>query len=137
MGCILPVLLGGRKIKLIGFRFWIYGCAGQLSTISAIFLSSNSNFLSSSRTHSSKITLSIQLFDWERFLHGKVLTPLKHRGLADFPITNMGSLSPSASAAVKPVNLTLLCFPPVHFSDFKCRDLFGKALKNRPNSSAL
>ena len=106
MGCISQVLLGGRKIKFIAFRFWICGCAGQLSTISAIFLSSSSNFMSSSRTHSSKIILSIQLFDWERYLHGKVPTPLKHRGLADFPITNMGSLSPSASAAAKPVNLT-------------------------------
>ena len=88
IGCVLHVVFGGKNTKLIAFRLGISGCAGQLSTISATFLPSPSNLLSCSRTHSSKSALSIQLFFWERYLHGKCLTLEKQRGFFDFPMTN-------------------------------------------------
>ena len=65
------------------------GWAGQLSTISAIFLPSLTNFLSSSLTHSSNNALSIQLFFCDRYRQGRFLTPAKHLGLADLPMTNI------------------------------------------------
>ena len=61
--------------------------------------------------------LFIQLFFCALYLHGIFCTPEKHQGLADFPITNIGSFSPSAFAAAIPVNQILLCFPPTHFLD--------------------
>ena len=57
---------------------------------------------------------------------GIFLTLLKHLGLLAFPMTNIGSLSPYALPAANPVRRILLCFPPAHFSPFKCNALFGK-----------
>ena len=45
------------------------------------------------------------------YLHGSDLMCLKQRGLALFPITSMGSFSPNAFEAARPVSRTLLDFP--------------------------
>ena len=88
MGCVFDVVLGGRNTKLIAFRSFTRGWAGQLSTISTTFLPSLSNLLSSSLIHSSKRTPSIQLFLCALYLLGIFRTPEKHWSLVDFPITN-------------------------------------------------
>ena len=62
---------------------------------------------------------------------------MKHRGFLDLPITNKGNFPPTALAAVNPVRCSLLCLPPTQFSFFRCRDLFGWAQQNKPNSSPL
>ena len=62
-------------------------------------------------------------------------TPLKHRGLADFPIMMGFSLSPLAFTKKAQVSLSFDLFPPVQLPDACDRDLFGKALKNCPVSS--
>ena len=107
-------------------RSAIVGCVGQLSIIKATFRFSFWNFTSSSRTHFSKRVLSIQLFFWDLYLHGKDVTFLKHLGAFDFQITNIGSLWPTELAAARPVILILLFLPLEHFSDFKWSVLFGR-----------
>ena len=72
--------------------------------------------LKSNQTHSSKRVLSIQLFFWDLYQHGKDVTFLKHLGSFDFPITNIGSLPPTEWAAARPV---ILFLPAEHFLDFK------------------
>ena len=67
------------------------------------------------RTHSSKISLFIQLFFCDLYLQGRCLTFLKQRRFLDFQITNMGSFSPVALATAIPVSLTLLFFSSEHF----------------------
>ena len=52
-------------------------------------------------------------------------------------MTGSASFSPTALAALFPVSLTLLCLPPVYFSPFNSRILFGSTQKKRPNSSEL
>lgn len=111
------------SLALTSFR-WVQ----QLLTIRPIFLPWPSNFLSCSQPHPSNKLLSIQLFLWAWYLQSKFITPVKHLGLTDFWWQNTGSLSPSALAAAIPVNRTLLCLPPMHFLDFKCSNLSGKAL---------
>ena len=70
-------------------------------------------------------------------MHGKDFTFLKHLGFLLFPTTRNSSFSPVALAALISVSLTFLCLPPVHFSPFRSRVLFGSAWEKRPNSSAL
>ena len=65
---------------------------------------------SSLQTHSSKISLFIQLFCCDLYLQGRCLTFLKQRGFLDFQTTNMGSFSPVALPAALPVSLTFLFF---------------------------
>ena len=136
-GCENDIMLGGKKINLMFDISTIVGCAGQLSIIKAIFQFSFWNFTSSSRTHSLERVLSIQLFFWDLYLHGKDVTFLKHLGAFDFPITNIGSLPPTQLAAARPVILILLFLQPEHFSNFKWSVLFGRHWWKRPNSSAL
>ena len=52
---------------------------------------------------------------------------LKHLGLADFPITNIGIFSPRALEASNHVHRTLLCFPPEHCLPQKCKPFDGSA----------
>ena len=62
---------------------------------------------------------------------------LKHLGLADFPITNIGICSSRALEAAITVNRAFLCFPPEQCLPRKCKNFNGSASQNRPNSSAL
>ena len=55
------MVFGGKKTSSMDLRLSIVGCAGQLSMINATFFFSFVNFVSISRIHSSKSTLSIQL----------------------------------------------------------------------------
>lgn len=126
--CVLPVVLGGRKTRLTDLRLVMKLWAAQLSTMSTTFLPSRSNFWCCSWIRSSKSILSIQLFLRDLYLHGKFQIPEKQRGLCDFPIANMGTFSPTALPDGVPVNGALLCFPPTHFSDFKCSDWSGNPL---------
>ena len=126
IGCKTDVVLQGKKISLTFDRSAIVWCAGQLSIIKANFRFSFWNFTSSSRTYSSKRVLSIQLFFQDLYLRGKDVTFLKHLRAFVFPITNIGSLSPTELAAARPVILILLFLPPEHFSDFKWSVLFGR-----------
>ena len=73
--------------------------------------SSARKFRSSLRTHSSKISLFIQLFFCDLYSQGRCLTFLKQQRFLDFHITNIGSFSPTALAAAIPVSLTLPFFP--------------------------
>ena len=107
----MDVLSGGKNMIWTLVKFEIDGWAGQLSMIRAIFQSSAKKFWSSLQTHSSKISLFIQLFFCDLYLQGRSLTFLKQQGFLDFQITNMGSFSPVALAAADPVSLTLLFFP--------------------------
>ena len=111
IGWRMDVVFGGKNTIWTLVKFEIDGWAGQLSMIRAIFRSSARNFRSSLRTHSSKISLFIQLFFCDLYSQGRCLTFLKQRGFLDFQITNMGSFSPVALAAAIPVSLTLLFFP--------------------------
>ena len=79
--------------------------------ISAIFLFSTPNVRSSSQTHPSNNSENTQLFKMDLYRQGKYLAPLKHFGFCDFPITNIGSLSPKALTTAKPFRLALQCFP--------------------------
>ena len=72
--------------------------------------------LKSNQTHSSKRVLSIQLFFWDLYQHGKDVTFLKHLGSFDFPIMNIRSWPPTEWAAARPV---ILFLPAEHFLDFK------------------
>ena len=62
-------------------------------------------------THHSSSFFLMSITEWQD------LTSLKHLGFFDFPITNMGSFSPTALAAAIPVRRTLLCLPPMQLSD--------------------
>ena len=62
---------------------------------------------------------------------------MKHFGLADFLITNIGILSQRALDAAIPVNRTLLCFQPEQRLPRKGKDFDGSASQNIPNSSGL
>ena len=62
IGCVWEVVFGGRNTISIAFRSLTSGCAGQLSTISAVFLLSHWNLQSSLQTHSSKRSEFIQAF---------------------------------------------------------------------------
>jgi len=92
----------------IGQRWMSRAVVDNESNFSTIY----PEFRSTLRTHSSKISLLIQLFFCDVYWIGRCLIFLKHRGLFDFPITNIGNFSPFALAAAIPVNLTLLFFPP-------------------------
>ena len=122
IGCVQEVVFGCKNCKLIAFSPVTSGRAGQLSTIITTFLSCISNLRSSSCNHSSKGVPSIHAFFWDRFLQGSLRTCLKHPGLADFPITNIGIFSPRALDAVIPFHPTLLCFPPERCLPWKCKD---------------
>ena len=110
-------------------RFSIFGWAGRLLSMSATFLASARNIWFKSLTHSPNKALSTQLFRWARYLHGNFLMFLKHLGFFALPMTNIGSFSPVALTAAKPVILILLCLPPQHFSDINRYDLSGKTEK--------
>ena len=89
---------------------------------------------------SSRMPLSIQALGWLKYSHGSVALseiPLKHLGLADFPIMMGFSLSPLPFTKKAQVSLPFDLFPPVQLRDASARDLFGKALKNCPVSSIL
>ena len=139
VGWETDVVFGGKNIKGTLERLPIVGCAGQLLIINAIFRFSLKTFLSNARTHSSNRALSIQLFYCDLYHHGRDLTFLKHRGFLDFPITNIGSFSPTTFVAATSAILILLCFPPS-----TCQASNGRfclvdidlSLK-RPNSSVL
>ena len=62
---------------------------------------------------------------------------LKHLGLADLSITNIGIFSQRALYAAIPMILFLLCFPPEQCCPLKCKVLDGRASQNRLNSSTL
>ena len=115
IGWRMDVVFGGKNTIWTLVKFEIDGWAGQLSMIRAIFRSSARNLRSSLRTHSSKISLFIQLFFCDLYLQGRCLTFLKQRRFLDFQITNMGSFSPVALATAIPVSLTLLFFSSEHF----------------------
>ena len=57
-----------------------------------------------------KISESIKDFFWDLYWQGRLLTPVRHRGFSAFPITNMGSFSPTPFAAARSVKQTLLNF---------------------------
>ena len=107
----MDVIFGGKNTIWTLVKFEIDGWAGQLPMIGEIFLSSARNFQLSLRTHSSKISLFIQLFLCDLYSQSRCLTFLKQRGFLDFQITYMGSFSPVALAAAIPVCLTFLFFP--------------------------
>ena len=94
IGCVWDVVLGGWKTNSTYLRFSTGGWAVEISMIKAIFLLDVANFQSSSCTQSSKSSPDIQLLCWARYRQGKVLTPLKHCDLTDFPMTNFWSVSP-------------------------------------------
>ena len=96
IGWVCEVMLGGRKNNLIAFKFSMCGWAGQLSITKATLFSSQANFRSSSLTHSSNNTPSVQLFRWLLYRQGRNLTFLKHRGFLAFPLTNIGNFSPDS-----------------------------------------
>lgn len=130
MGCVTKVLFGGKTMRSIAINPGICRCTGQLSTINAI-LRLFTNFWSK------KVCESIQLFVCALCIHSKDFTFLKHLGILAFLMRSSGNFSPAALAALIPVNLTLLCLLPVHFSPFNSRVLFGSAWRKILNSSAL
>ena len=107
----MDIVFGGKNTIWTLVKFEIDGWAEQWSMIRAIFRSSAQNFQLSLRTHSSKISLFIQLFFCDLYSQDWCLTFLKQWGFLDFQITNMDSFSPIALAAAIPVSLTLLFFP--------------------------
>ena len=80
----MDVVFGGKNTIWTLVKFEIDGWAGQLSMIRAIFRSSARNFRSSLRTHSSKISLFIQLFFCDLYSQGRCLTFLKAAGIFRF-----------------------------------------------------
>ena len=127
----------GQKYDLNVGQVWDWWIAGQLSMIRLIFRSSARNFWSSLRTHSSKISLFIQLFFCDFYSQGRCLTFLKQQGFLDFQTTNTGSFSPVPLATAIPVSLALVFFPPKHFSPLRWYVLSGRHWWKRPKSSAL
>ena len=125
IGCVQEVVFGSKNCNLIAFSPETSGCAGQLSTIITIFLPCISNLRSSSRNHSSKSVPSIHAFLWNQYLQGRLRTCLKHLGLADFPITNIGIFSSRTLEAAIPVNPAFLCFPPEQRLPRKYKDFDG------------
>ena len=76
-----------------------------------------------------KISEYIQVFFWDLYWQGKLLTLLKHRGFSAFPITNMGSFLPIPFPAARPVKRILLYFPPAHCSPFRWKDFLEAVRK--------
>ena len=56
---------------------------------------------------------------------GKAFDVFKALGFADLPTANIGNFSPAALVAAIPVNLTLLCLLPLHFSPCMCKVFLG------------
>ena len=90
-----------------------------------------------SLTHSSNNTLSIQLFLYDRYLHGKIWMSLTHLGFFALPIKSICSFSPSALAAAQPVILILVCFALEHFFWFQLKGFKWVNIEKKLNSSAL
>ena len=127
IGCVQDVVFGGKNCNLIAFSPETSECVWQLSTIITNFLPCISNLRSSSRNHSSKSVPSIYAFFCNQYLQGRLRSCLKHLGLADFPIKNIGIFSTTALDAAIPVNRTLLCFPPEQRLPQKYKDFDGSA----------
>ena len=128
IGCVQEVVFVGKSCKLIAFSPETSGWTGQLSTTITTFLLCILNLRSSSCKHSSKSVPSLHAFFWDRYLQERLRTCLKHLGLADFPITNIGIFLSRALDAAIPVNCTLLCFPPEQRLPRQCIYLFISTL---------
>ena len=74
IGCSIDVVFGGNNMMSIAERsLMTRGCDGQLSITRATFLSAVVKRRSNLRTHSTKISLSIQLFFWDLYTQGSCL----------------------------------------------------------------
>ena len=100
------VVLGGKNTNSIALRLLTLGWVGDLSMINMEF-----------RVKSSRIIIQDSILDlcWQ----GSFLTPLKPCGFSAFPITNMGSFSPTPLPAARPVKRTLLSLPHTHHTPFR------------------
>ena len=110
----MDVVFGGKNTIWTLVKFEIDGWDGQMSMIRAIFRSSARNFRSSLQTHSSKISLFIQLIFCDLYSHGRCLTFLKAAGIFRFLDHKHGQFF-SLAAAI-PVSLTLFFYPGTLFS---------------------
>ena len=81
--------------------------------------------------------LHITTFFFELDQQERLLTCLKHLGLADFLITNIGIFSQRSLDVAIPAIHTLLRFPLKQRLPRKWKDFDGSALQNRPNWFAL
>ena len=119
--------LGGKNANLI-FDSSVLGCAGQLSINKRMCLDCNFMVRFNFCSHSRKKADVIQDFWFALYSTGNFFSFFgKHRGFWDFPITRGGSLSdPSMFAPNKSVNLSLDCFPPLHFSPLNTWDFDGR-----------
>ncbi|CAH8623592.1 unnamed protein product [Dicrocoelium dendriticum] len=95
IGCIKDVVMGGRNSIWIFFKKSKFECAAQLSRSNNTFLDWRCSSVSQSFTHSLKSVELIHAFLFARYTTGKlsILSPLKQRGLAYFPITSNFLLS--------------------------------------------
>ena len=118
---VCTVVFGCKNCKLIAFSPENSGWAEQLSTIITTFITYDR-----ARANIPQKTSHSSIF-WDRYLQGRLRTCLKHVGLTDFPITNIGILWPRALDASNPVHCTLLCFPPEQRLLRKCKDFHGSA----------
>ena len=69
IGWVMDMVFFGRKTTVIGFRFSLCGCAGQMSGIITTFGRSWWNFLSNSNSPSSKSSPLTQFFACARYRH--------------------------------------------------------------------
>ena len=110
----------------------------QLSTNKMTFLAFLVSSMSQLLSHASKITDVIHADLLALYSVGRCLTPLKHLGCLNFPIVNNGRFSlPVILVHTNTVTLSLLFFPPEHFSPAKACVLLGSSLQYKPVSSAL
>ena len=141
-GCRRDVVFFGRKTILIcvNFSSKSSGWHGALSRNKIIFRFSLRKRPFSFLRISSKISASIQAFDWLKYWHGRSALsamPLKHLGFADFPMMIGLSFPPLALTKRAHVRRSLDLFPPVQLRDLSARDLLGRALKNWPVLSII
>ena len=87
IGFVLDVVFGGRKTNSTAIRPVTFVWTGQLSIIITILWPSVSNLASSSfHTTVKDFSIHPESFFWAL---GRLLTPLKQRGVTDIPITNI------------------------------------------------
>lgn len=135
IGCVFDVVLGGRKTGSIVFKPSTDGCAVQLSTIRTTYGFLFKKLCLAPFPFIEKEAVYPTFFCCDRYWQARLAIFLKHLGLADFPITDIGNFSPNASADVIQVIRTLL-FTTLAFLPFRCKFFGGSPWQNNPNSSA-
>jgi hypothetical protein len=138
IGCKTEVALGGKNTSFIFDKSWIWGCAGQLSTRSKIFLLFRLNSLFHLLTYCWKISEVTHAFFISCIFNGKLLYVFETTWCLWFSSNKESFLSvPVMLTLIKPVNRFLRHFSSNTFFTFEFKRWIGRHVIKHSSSVCI